>query len=66
MEKQLKHKGSKMKGTVKCVYSGDRMVLYGPKGKDGVHMEKTLQLICVKAARMGHFGERKNERLALK
>lgn len=55
-----------MKGTVKCVYSGDRMVLYGPKGKDGVHMEKTLQLICVKAARMGHFGERKNERLALK
>ena len=61
----MKKKGTKMKGTVKCVLSGDRIVLYGPKGKDGLHFEKTVQLVCVRAGRMGYIGERKHEGHAL-
>ncbi len=54
-----------MKGTVKSVLSGDRIVLYGPKGKDGLPLEKCLQLVCARAPRMGHSGERANEPHAL-
>jgi tRNA(Ile2) C34 agmatinyltransferase TiaS len=31
-----------MQGKVKQVYSGDRIVLYGPVGKQGVPLEKVL------------------------
>jgi hypothetical protein len=54
MDSQLKTKGTKMKGTVKSVMSGDRIVLYGPKGKDGIPLEKILQLVCARAPRMGY------------
>jgi len=43
------------------VYSGDRIVLYGPMGKQGVPLEKVLQLVAVRAPRTGIAGEKKDE-----
>lgn len=55
------NKGNKMKGRVKQVYSGDRIVLYGPLNKQGIPFEKILQLVSVRAPRTGVPNERKNE-----
>ncbi len=41
------------------IYSGDRIVLYGPKDKEGLFCEKVIQLICVKSPRMGMINEKK-------
>ena len=65
MDIKFKHKSQKLKGTVKMVYSGDRIVLYGPKDKDGLFCEKVIQLNCIKSPRMGIANERKNEKHAL-
>jgi hypothetical protein len=47
------------------IYSGDRIVLYGPKDKEGLFCEKVIQLICVKSPRMGMINEKKNEKFAI-